>query len=85
MAFKRTDPLVALDSLANIKQAILDHKAEGQKIISHFKHMEEYYSAWEDRLLAINVAMLLLEIETGQKPEELLKEPEVDVFEQFKV
>ena len=80
---KTPSPLAALDTLPKLRQAILDHKAEGQKIISHFKQMELYYSEWEDRLLQIHNAIQDLEIQTGLDKEELLAptpEPELDVF-----
>lgn len=47
---KQAEPTVDLNAL---RDKIARHREEGEKIISHFKKMEDYYSDWENRLVEI--------------------------------
>ena len=40
--------------LQALKKEIAQHREEGNKLISHHKKMLEYYSDWEDKLVAID-------------------------------
>lgn len=68
-------------SLDELKAAIAKHKEEGAKIIRHFHRLEQEYSDWEDRLIAIESAIQEAEQITGLDKKEI--EAPNDVFTEF--
>ncbi len=75
---------IPLDSVENLHKAAKEHWEEGKKILRHYERLEQGYSDWEDRLIAIENAIAKLEAETGldireevlAKPEKEAKEPQ---------
>lgn len=65
-------PVKELD-LQELRDEIVEIKKEGEKIISHFNKMQEYYSDWEDRLLKIEYAILEAEEQHGLTREEVVE------------
>lgn len=65
---KQTEPTVDLNSL---KDKIARHKEEGEKIISHFNKMKEYYDDWENRLMSIEYEIVVAEEKLGLTREQI--------------
>lgn len=57
--------------LADLRERIEKHKEDGEKIISHFNKMQEYYSNWEDRLLVLEKEISEAESTLGLTKEEV--------------
>lgn len=66
-----------LDDLDALRRAVAEHRAEGKKIISHFKKMEDAYSDWEDRLIQIEKAIEEAEQITGIAKEEIINTKDI--------
>lgn len=65
-----------IETVDDLKKAVKLHWEEGEKIRSHYKRLEQGYSDWEDRLIAIENAITALEDDAGLTKEELLQKPE---------
>lgn len=75
MSYYHTPIYGPILTVEDLQKAVKLHWEEGEKIQSHYKRLEKGYSDWEDRLLAIENAIVALEDQTGLTKEEVLVKP----------
>ena len=70
--------LPALEDIARIRNTISELRAEGEKIISHYKKLDEYYADWQDRLYEVEKEIMGIETDYGLPKEQIA---EYDAFD----
>jgi len=72
-----------LDTLDDVRKAAKELMAEGKKIISHFKRLENEYSDWEDRVNELDKVVQELEESNGLTKEDIFEDKGVfsDIIE----
>ena len=58
-------------NLQELRDEIVELREQGEKIISHYKKLDEYYADWQDRFYKIELKIQEVERETGLDKQEI--------------